>query len=105
MTFLFRLTYAFPLLSFAVVSQEEQSKRSRPRMGAYNLVDVVYDDVLTFALVPDKVGKILRVLDAIAVRNVDQLIFLVVGFFHVFVEKGFYRGFTSDDFALWYKTT
>lgn len=39
MTFLFRLTYAFPLLSFAVVSQEEQSKRSRPRMGAYNLVD------------------------------------------------------------------
>ena len=67
-------------LSFAVVAQEEQSKRSRSRMRAYYLVDVIDYDVLTFALVADKVGKILRVLYTVAVRDVNQLIFLVVSF-------------------------
>ena len=68
-------------------------------MRAYYLVDVIDYDVLTFALVADKVGKILRVLYTVAVRDVNQLIFLVVSFLDVFIEKGFNGGFTAYYFS------
>ena len=68
-------------------------------MRADDLIDIVDRDRFVFGLFAKHFGKRFGVVGAVAVRDIHDLVLLVVSLFDVLLEQPFYRRFSADDLA------